>query len=102
MYQLLDALEETLRAADPAKREYLAQTLDAYHDDFPDEFHWAIGAQSPALLTDVPYHGEQPTRDFDRWGGEPFHEQKSPKHYQQKNRIRGPHGGTSRRRNRVD
>ena len=50
MYELLDALTETLRAADSNKRELLAKTMDAYHDDFPDEFHWAIGAQAPALL----------------------------------------------------
>jgi hypothetical protein len=44
MYELLDALEETLRAADPAKREALAKTIDAYQEDFPDDFHWAVGA----------------------------------------------------------
>src|SRR3954470_1765271 len=50
MYDLLDALEAVVKAADPAKREVLAQTLDAYADDFPDEFFWAIGPQAPALL----------------------------------------------------
>jgi hypothetical protein len=50
MYELLDALEEALKAADPRKRDELAKTIDAYHEDFPDEFHWAIGAQSPTLL----------------------------------------------------
>jgi hypothetical protein len=50
MYDLLEALENVLKAADPAKREKLAKTIDAYHDDFPDDFHWAISAQSPALL----------------------------------------------------
>jgi hypothetical protein len=50
MYEVLQALEATIASAEPAKREALAETLDAYHEDFPDEFHWAIGAQSPALL----------------------------------------------------
>jgi hypothetical protein len=50
MYELLDALEEALKASDPSKREELAKTIDAYHDDFPEDFHWAIGAQSPVLL----------------------------------------------------
>jgi hypothetical protein len=50
MYELLDALEEALKAADPVKRKVLAKTIDAYQEDFPDEFHWAIGAQSPTLL----------------------------------------------------
>jgi hypothetical protein len=47
MFELFDALEAVIKAADPAKREVLAQTIDAYHDCCPDEFHWAIGAQSP-------------------------------------------------------
>jgi hypothetical protein len=51
MYELLDALEEALGTADPNKREALAKTIDAYHEDFPEDFHWAIGAQAPTLLS---------------------------------------------------
>jgi hypothetical protein len=51
MYEVLDALEAVIKAADPAKREALAQTIDAYCEDFPDDFFWAIGAQSPTLLS---------------------------------------------------
>jgi hypothetical protein len=50
MYEVLDALDAVLRAAEPAKREILAQTIDAYSDDFPDDFYWAVGARSPVLL----------------------------------------------------
>ena len=50
MYEMLDALEETLKASNPKKREALAKTLDAYQEDFPEDFQWAIGAQSPTLL----------------------------------------------------
>jgi hypothetical protein len=50
MYELLDALEAVLRASDPAKREALARTINAYEEDFPEDFHWAIGAQAPVLL----------------------------------------------------
>jgi hypothetical protein len=50
MYELLDAVEATIAAADPAKREALAATIDAYVKDFPDEFFWAVGAQAPTLL----------------------------------------------------
>ena len=50
MYELLDAIDAVINASDPAKREALARTIDAYHDDFPEEFHWAIGAQAPSLL----------------------------------------------------
>jgi hypothetical protein len=32
-------------------------------------------------LTEEWYLGDPPTRDYQRWGGEKFHEQKSPKHY---------------------
>ena len=50
MYELLDAIEAVIKASDPAKREALASIIDAYHDDCPEDFHWAIGAQAPALL----------------------------------------------------
>jgi hypothetical protein len=50
MGDFLDAVEAALRAADPAKRKALAETIDAYQDDFPEEFNWAIGVQAPALL----------------------------------------------------
>ena len=50
MFDVLAALEEVIMAADPAKREQLAKMLDAYHENFPEDFHWALGAQSPMLL----------------------------------------------------
>jgi hypothetical protein len=50
IYELLDAVEAVVKAADPATRKSLAQTIDAYADDFPDEFYWAVGPQSPTLL----------------------------------------------------
>jgi hypothetical protein len=50
MYELLDAIEAAIGSADPATREHLAQTIDAYADDFPDEFFWATGPQAPVLL----------------------------------------------------
>jgi hypothetical protein len=50
MYDLLEALEAVIKAADPAKRAKLAEVIDAYSEHFPEEFFWAVGAQSPALL----------------------------------------------------
>ena len=50
IYELLDAIEAVIKAADPAKREALAQTIDAYAEDFPDDFFWATGSQAPTLL----------------------------------------------------
>jgi hypothetical protein len=50
LYDLLDAIEATLAAADPVKRDALAKTIDAYAEDYPEEFWWATGAQAPALL----------------------------------------------------
>ena len=50
MFELLDAVEAAIQLADPAKREALAAVIDAYAEDFPDEFYWAIGAQAPSLL----------------------------------------------------
>jgi hypothetical protein len=53
VYELLDAIEAVIKAADPAKREALAQTIDAYADDFPDDFFWAVGPQAPTLLNNM-------------------------------------------------
>jgi hypothetical protein len=50
MYELLDAIEAVVKAADPAKRDTLAQTIDAYSEDFPEDFFWAVGGQAPSLL----------------------------------------------------
>jgi hypothetical protein len=37
-------------------------------------------------LTELGYMGDPPTRDFLKWDGEIFHEQKSPAHYKRKER----------------
>jgi hypothetical protein len=50
MYELFDAIEAVIRSSDPAKRAALAETIDAFAEDFPDEFFWATGAQSPVFL----------------------------------------------------
>ena len=50
MYELIDALEAVIQAADPAKRAALEATVDAYQESFPEEFFWATGAQAPTLL----------------------------------------------------
>jgi hypothetical protein len=50
MYQFVNAVEEMIRSADSGKRQALAQIIDAYHEDYPDEFNWATGGQAPALL----------------------------------------------------
>ena len=49
IYQLLDAIEAVIKAADPAKREALARTIEAYAEDFPEDFFWATGSQAPML-----------------------------------------------------
>lgn len=41
-------------------------------------------------LTEEFYIGERPTRDFEKWDGVIFHEQKSPKHYLSKKQNPGP------------
>jgi hypothetical protein len=51
MYDLLEAVEAVIRAADPLKRQTLALTLDGYAEDYPEDFFWAVGAQSPTLLS---------------------------------------------------
>ena len=39
MWELLNAVETVVAASDPAKREALAETIDAYADHFPHEFY---------------------------------------------------------------
>jgi hypothetical protein len=41
-------------------------------------------------LTEIGYMTEPPTRDYLRWDGVVFHEQKSPKHYLSKKQNPGP------------
>ncbi|SRR5258706_12762866 len=53
VYDFLDALGQTIASSDPAKRELLAQTIDAYSNDFPDDFYWSISAQAPLLLANL-------------------------------------------------
>ena len=51
IYELFDAVEAVVKSADPTQRKALAQTIDAYADDFPDDFYWAIGPQAPTFLS---------------------------------------------------
>ena len=53
MYELLDAIEGVIKAADPAKREAHARTIDAWANDFPEDFLWAVGPQAPTLLNHI-------------------------------------------------
>jgi len=46
MYELLDALEAAIASAEPAKVKALAQTIAAYHDDFPEDFGRGAGAHA--------------------------------------------------------
>jgi hypothetical protein len=50
MYEVLDAVRATISSADPEARAALAKAMDGYAEDFPEDFFWAIGAQSPSLL----------------------------------------------------
>ena len=50
MYDFVDAVEAAIKATGRAKREALAQTIDAYAYHFPNEFYWAVGGQAPTLL----------------------------------------------------
>jgi len=50
---VLDALEAAIRSCDPDKRAALAKMIEGWHHDFPEDFHWAVGAQSPSLLANL-------------------------------------------------
>ena len=53
MYELLEAIEGAINSAKPDQRVKLAATISAYLDDFPEEYFWAIGPQSPTLLSHI-------------------------------------------------
>ena len=44
-------LEHQLK--DIVAREALARVFERYHDDFPDEYYFALGATAPALLQEI-------------------------------------------------
>jgi len=50
MYEFLEALSDVIASSNPTKRETLAKTIDAWANDFPDEFQWATGVKAPMLL----------------------------------------------------
>jgi hypothetical protein len=55
MYELLEAIEAVVESAQPSKRDALKRTINDYMEDFPDEYFWAIGPQSPTLLHHIMY-----------------------------------------------
>jgi hypothetical protein len=62
MYELLEAVEAAIESAEPAKREALATTINAYMNDFPDEYFWAVGPQAPTLLHHIMHAIEPPSK----------------------------------------
>ncbi|MGQ0686565.1 hypothetical protein [Bradyrhizobium sp.] len=50
MFEVVEAVEAVIKAADPEKRKALADAIDAYGECFPEEMDWAFSAQSPAFL----------------------------------------------------
>lgn len=55
MYELIGAIEAAVESAEPSKRDALKRTINNYMEDFPDEYFWAIGPQSPTLLHHIMY-----------------------------------------------
>jgi hypothetical protein len=50
LFDVLDAIEDALKHCAPDKRKALADKLDAYSEDCPEDFFWAVGHQSPTML----------------------------------------------------
>jgi len=48
-----EACGEAHQLKDIVAREALARVLERYHDDSPDEYHFALGAIAPALLQEI-------------------------------------------------
>lgn len=53
MYEFFDALEAALQSTDWGKRQELANVIDRYWDDFPEDLAWATSAESPTLLSNL-------------------------------------------------
>ena len=49
-HELFRAIIELIVTANPDRREALGTTIEAYARDFPEDFHWGVGASAPALL----------------------------------------------------
>ena len=62
MYELLEAIEAAIGSAEPAKREALAKTINAYMNDFPEDYFWAVGPQAPTLLHHIMHAIEPPSK----------------------------------------
>jgi hypothetical protein len=50
MYDLLDAVSAAIVASTPERREAISAAIKRYAERRPQDFVWATGAQSPALL----------------------------------------------------
>ena len=50
MYELLELIEAAIASAAPDKRNALSETINAYMNDFREEYFWAVGPQFPTLL----------------------------------------------------
>ena len=51
--QASDAVHDVVKAASPAKREALVQTIDAYVDEFPDDYFWSGSTHAAELLNHI-------------------------------------------------
>jgi hypothetical protein len=50
MYEVLEALEDVIKSAPAEQRSALAERIDEYEEDFPEEHSWATGPQAPVFL----------------------------------------------------
>jgi hypothetical protein len=50
MYDLLDAVSAAIVASTPERRLAITAAIERYAEHRPQDFAWAIGGQSPALL----------------------------------------------------
>jgi hypothetical protein len=52
-HEFYAALRDVIIASDPAKREDLHNTIHGWSDHDPETFFWAIGPQSPTMLSQI-------------------------------------------------
>lgn len=63
MFEVMDAISAVIRSSDEKLRNLLANTLDAYAEDYPEDFLWAIGAKAPTLLGNLMMAVDMSCRD---------------------------------------
>jgi hypothetical protein len=51
--EVVEAVYACIQTSNPTKRDHLAKTINAYREDFSEDYRWATGGQSPYILSEL-------------------------------------------------